>query len=76
MLKIRISGSKDELQLVSRHMADATIKKYKQPNGKMAYAIDSTISVEDFLAKNIPAEDADSIKAISQELSEILDIID
>jgi len=78
MLKIRISGSKEELQLIAKHMGDGEIRKFKQPNGKTTYAIDTLISVDEFLAKNNinVTNQTDNIKIINQELNDILDIMD
>jgi len=78
MLKIRISGSKEELRQVAEQMEDAQIRKFKQANGKVTYAIDSTISVKDFLEKNKHngSTENENLKTINQELHDILDIMD
>lgn len=52
MLKIRISGSFAELEQISQHMLNSEIKKFKTAQGKTTYAIDTQISVSDFLAQN------------------------
>ena len=80
MLKIRISGTRKELEQISKVMDDADIKIFRHKSGKTTYAIDSKISVKDFLAKN-SEEDPSSltheqnIKKISDDLNDLLDVI-
>ena len=80
MLKIRISGTKKELEQISKVMDDAEIKTFRHKSGKTTYAIDSKISVKDFLAKNREEDPANltheqNIKKISDDLSDLLDVI-
>lgn len=84
MLKIRISGSLNELQQVVADIKDGKIKQFKHKNGKKTYAIDSKISVEDFIASNAEAEQEPKThagkmkklnKELNQELSDLLQVI-
>lgn len=89
MLKIRISGSKQELEEISTIMQDAEIKKFKHKKGHTTYAIDSRVSVKEFLSQNevknatVPEENnkqiiqkqKEELKDISHDLSELLDVI-
>ncbi|MFK5984108.1 MAG: hypothetical protein QM479_01600 [Pseudomonadota bacterium] len=77
MLKIRISGSLKELQQVVAEIKDGKIKQFKHNNGNKTYAIDSKISVEDFLAsnkepENEPKTHAEKMKVLNKELNEEL----
>jgi hypothetical protein len=49
MLKIRITGSENELRLIAHKVGTTKIKRFKHKNGKSTYAIDVQISVNDFL---------------------------
>ncbi len=82
MLKIRISGKKHELEAIVQHVRDGKITQFRHKNGKVTYAIDSKISVQDFLAQNqqeMPVTQGEKLKQINQQLSEdlneLLDII-
>lgn len=83
MLKIRISGTKEELNQVAKQIGDGEIRKFKQPSGKTTYAIDTVMSVNEFLSKNFfatnPPVRAEDVKTMSEEMTEelnqILDII-
>lgn len=59
MLKIRIAGTEEELKRVAGRVPQATIQKYRLPNGKLSFAIDVLISVDDFL-ENIDLTDPDN----------------
>jgi len=52
MLKIRISGTRKELEKVVAQIEDGKIQQFRHKSGRTTYAIDSKISVEDFLASN------------------------
>jgi hypothetical protein len=84
MLKIRISGTPQELEKVVTDIKDGKIQKFRHKSGKTTYAIDSKISVEDFLASNSepeqePKTHADKMKKLNkelnQELSDLLQVI-
>ncbi len=49
MLKIRISGSERELRQIAHKAGNARIQRFKRDKGKVSYAIDVQISVDDFL---------------------------
>ena len=49
MLKIRISGTEDELRQIAHKAGSTRIRRFKRDNGKTSYAIDVQISVKDFL---------------------------
>ena len=49
MLKIRISGTEDELRKVAHKAGNTRIKRFKRDNGKTTFAIDVQISVSDFV---------------------------
>ena len=77
MLKIRISGSMQELERVVADIKDGKIQKFRHKSGKKTYAIDSKISVEDFLASNAepeqePKTHAGKMKKLNKELNEEL----
>lgn len=76
MLKIRISGTRQELQSVVAQIQDGKIQQFRHKNGRTTYAIDSKISVKDFLASNAitdePKTHAEKMKALNKELNEEL----
>ncbi len=85
MLKIRISGTLKELEDVIAEIKDGKIQRFKHKNGKKTYAIDSKISVADFLESNREAEQGPQThaekmkelnKELNDELSDLLKIID
>ncbi|MFK5895159.1 MAG: hypothetical protein QM504_18245 [Pseudomonadota bacterium] len=83
MLKIRISGTRQELEQVVAQIQDGKIQQFRHKNGKTTYAIDSKISVKDFLASNMDTEEpkthAEKMKELNkelnQELSDLLQVI-
>ena len=80
MLKIRISGTRKELEQISKVMEDADIKTYRHKSGKTTFAIDSKISVKDFLAKNTEPDPStltheQNLKKVTDDLNELLDVI-
>ncbi len=76
MLKIRISGTHKELKQVVTHIKDGEIRQFKHKSGKTTYAIDSKISVKDFLASNKkteqPGTHAEKMKKLNKELDKEL----
>ena len=91
MLKIRISGSKQELEKIAELMEDAEIKQFKHKSGHRTFAIDTTMTVDEFLEQNesiraLNEEESmaeiekeirykENIDNISQELNDLLDVI-
>jgi hypothetical protein len=81
MLKIRISGTRQELERVVAEIQDGKIQQFRHKNGRTTYAIDSKISVEDFLVSNQvdnePKTHAEKMKVLNKELNEELnDLLD
>jgi len=91
MLKIRISGTQEELEKIVELMDDAEIVKFKHKKGKTTYAIDTIMTVEEFLKQNesiraLNEQESEAeiekqiqyeknIKSINQELTDLLDVI-
>jgi len=91
MLKIRISGTQEELEKIVELMDDAEIVKFKHIKGKTTYAIDTIMTVEEFLKQNesiraLNEQESEAeiekqiqyeknIKSINQELTDLLDVI-
>lgn len=59
MLKIRISGSENELRQIAHKVGTTQIKRFKRDNGKTTFALDVQISVESFL-QNLDLSDSQS----------------
>jgi ABC-type uncharacterized transport system ATPase subunit len=61
---------------VVAQIQDGKIQQFRHRNGKTTYAIDSKISVEDFLASNAvkdePKTHAEKMKVLNKELNEEL----
>jgi len=76
MLKIRISGTRQELEQVIAQIQDGKIQQFRHKNGRTTFAIDSKISVKDFLASNQvddePKTHAEKMKVLNKELNEEL----
>lgn len=49
MLKIRISGSENELKQIAEKVGNTPIQRFRRNNGKTSFAIDLQISVGDFI---------------------------
>lgn len=80
MLKIRISGTRLELEKIVAQIEDGKIQQFRHKNGQTTYAIDSKISVEAFLASNTVKEEpkthAEKMKALNKELNkELTDLL-
>lgn len=85
MLKIRITGSENELRQIAHKAGNTNIKRFKHANGKTTHAIDIEISVTEFLSNIDLGLEADSgenkismsnCNAIQSELQDVLKIID
>jgi len=80
MLKVRISASKAELEKIVSSIEDGVIKKFKHL-GSVTYAIDTSISVSDFLAKHQKLETSkhltseEKLKTIHHDLTDLLDVM-
>ncbi|MBF0265452.1 MAG: hypothetical protein HQL46_09275 [Gammaproteobacteria bacterium] len=67
MLKIRISGTQKELEQIADLMDDAEIKQFKHKSGKRTFAIDTTMTVEEFLKQNESIRELNEQESIAQE---------
>ena len=76
MLKIRISGSESELKQVAHKAGNTHIQRFKHKKGKMTFAIDVQISVDDFLENLDLSDDKEkncNPRELQDELQSLLD---